>query len=420
MTNAYKSLFIFVIFAGLLAVAGDIKAAWSGPCGASPSNCNVSAPLNLSSTGQAKVGGLELNTGGATNGLIVHGGLCLGGVYPAAGTCITSWAGAGGGQWATSGNDIYNTNTGKVGIGNSTPAAPLHITGGTGWTENGWSRSLIVERSIQFGYGSGVRWGFANDNNFNIFKAAGDGGIGSGVTSDYILSINGVNRRVGIGVYSGSVGSGLTVYGNASIGTGYFTTSAPADGMIVQGNVGIGTASPGYKLDVAGVSSAWAAHIANSGATSYGLYIQAGNSSSDYPLYINNAPANNTLFYITGAGNVVVSGSVTAGSFLYSSDERLKKNIEPILGASALKDVLALEPVTYDWKDPARGTGTQLGFIAQQVEKVVPQLVSTNASTTLKAVDYARAVPLLVGAIQEQQKQIDELKAEIKELKAGK
>ena len=47
-------------------------------------------------------------------------------------------------------------------------------------------------------------------------------------------------------------GSKLSVSGGASIGTGYDTTAAPSDGMIIEGNVGIGTTAPGAKLEVAG------------------------------------------------------------------------------------------------------------------------------------------------------------------------
>jgi NAD(P)H-dependent flavin oxidoreductase YrpB (nitropropane dioxygenase family) len=125
------------------------------------------------------------------------------------------------------------------------------------------------------------------------------------------------------------------------------------------------------------------------------------------------------LSYWTDAGAQQNTGSITAPAFYYSSDERLKKNIETISNSKALRDILALNPVTYDWKDKAHGEGSQLGFIAQEVEKVVPELVTTDASSTMKAVDYARIAPLLVGAIQAQQAQIDELKAEVKALKAA-
>jgi uncharacterized small protein (DUF1192 family) len=113
---------------------------------------------------------------------------------------------------------------------------------------------------------------------------------------------------------------------------------------------------------------------------------------------------------------------VYANQFLYRSDERLKKDIQPLHGT--LDQVLSLQPVSFLWKDPTLATSTQIGFIAQQVEKVVPQLVSTNPSTGMEAVDYARVTPLLVGSVQAlnqkidaQQQEIDQLKADIAALK---
>jgi len=63
--------------------------------------------------------------------------------------------------------------------------------------------------------------------------------------------------------------------------------------------------------------------------------------------------------------------------------------------------------------------GSQLGVIAQDVEKIVPELVQTG-SDGLKSVDYIKMIPLLIEAIKEQQKQIDELKSQINTLTGGK
>jgi hypothetical protein len=130
-------------------------------------------------------------------------------------------------------------------------------------------------------------------------------------------------------------------------------------------------------------------------------------------------------FRVCGTENV--TSSVTAAAFYYASDAQLKKNVEAIASSKALQDILALKPVTFNWIDPNQPTSTQLGFIAQQVEGVVPELVTTNSSTSMKAVDYARVTPLLVGAAQAQQAQIDAqqkaidaLKAEVAALKAGR
>jgi len=94
------------------------------------------------------------------------------------------------------------------------------------------------------------------------------------------------------------------------------------------------------------------------------------------------------------------------------SDETLKKNIEPL--SSSLEKVMLLQGVSYDWKldeYPEKGftKNRQIGFIAQDVEKVFPELVQTD-NNGYKAVYYTQMVPVLLEAMKEQQKEISELK----------
>ena len=100
--------------------------------------------------------------------------------------------------------------------------------------------------------------------------------------------------------------------------------------------------------------------------------------------------------------HVLVSGDLNS-----TSDERLKKNIKPI--DNALADICQLKGVTFDWRD----TGTQgQGFIAQQVEPIIPDVVNTDEDTGMKSINYVGLIGHLVEAIKEQQVQIDELKAQ--------
>ena len=110
----------------------------------------------------------------------------------------------------------------------------------------------------------------------------------------------------------------------------------------------------------------------------------------------------------------VNSGTITAnGTFNNTSDKRLKENVEPI--QNALADICQLEGVTFDWKD----TGTQgQGFIAQQVEPIIPDVVNTDEDTGMKSINYVGLIGHLVEAIKEQQTQIDDLKAEIQSMKS--
>ena len=111
----------------------------------------------------------------------------------------------------------------------------------------------------------------------------------------------------------------------------------------------------------------------------------------------------------TCTGPLIVSGSVTAKSFIYDSDITLKENIQVI--PNALDKVMALEGVSFEWIAD-ESDDSNLGFIAQDVERVLPEVVSTG-SDGLKAVEYGNIVAVLVEAIKEQQKEIDELKLKL-------
>jgi len=97
--------------------------------------------------------------------------------------------------------------------------------------------------------------------------------------------------------------------------------------------------------------------------------------------------------------------------FYYASDISLKKDIKPI--SNALDKVLQLQGVRFNWKDTNKPS---IGLISQDVEKIFPEIVSTDEQG-LKSIEYAKLVAPLIEALKEQQKEIEELKAEIEELK---
>ena len=107
---------------------------------------------------------------------------------------------------------------------------------------------------------------------------------------------------------------------------------------------------------------------------------------------------NSTELSVTG--EIVASGDVCA-----YSDRRLKRNIETI--DNALDKVNNLRGVTFE-----KGLQPSLGVIAQEVEEVLPELVKTDTDG-MKSVAYGNMVGLLIEAIKEQQKQIQELKSKI-------
>ena len=120
--------------------------------------------------------------------------------------------------------------------------------------------------------------------------------------------------------------------------------------------------------------------------------------------------SNDRLFFSTGSffsGSVEVSGDVTAFS---TSDERLKDNVTPI--GSAIDKINQIGGYEFDWNNSSEHSGHDVGVIAQEIEKVLPEVV-VDRDTGYKAVRYEKIVALLIQAIKEQQLQIDELKSKI-------
>ncbi len=155
---------------------------------------------------------------------------------------------------------------------------------------------------------------------------------------------------------------------------GYKAQAAVSNTMILGGtgvnavNVGMGTTNPADKLEVNGD-----VRVANC---------------------------------IKNAGGQEIAGTC-------SSDERLKKNIQPITGV--LGKVLALQPVTYQWRSGEFpqfrfGDQTNTGLIAQQVEQTLPELVAQNVNG-YKAVNYSALPMFLLEALKEQATQIQMIAA---------
>jgi hypothetical protein len=124
----------------------------------------------------------------------------------------------------------------------------------------------------------------------------------------------------------------------------------------------------------------------------------------DFDLMIGDASA-------PGTGNVLASDDTTSTNFTYHSDAKLKSNIRPI--KNALEVVKSLRGVGFNWVNDER---KDFGFIAQEVEDELPELVKTSNKTGLKKVDYGKIIPFLVNVFQEQQVKINKLKNRIKKI----
>ena len=130
----------------------------------------------------------------------------------------------------------------------------------------------------------------------------------------------------------------------------------------------------------------------------YTNYFAVGKSASNVFNIVNN---NNAGVYMDSGSN----------SFTGTSDERLKKNIEEI-GDESNEKVKQLRPVTYQWKHQTHNK-SQAGFIAQEVEKVLPELVKENDSvdgSSYKGVSSDDLIPYLVKYVQKLREKLEILK----------
>lgn len=296
---------------------------------------------------------------------------------------------------------------GQTGIGTTTPINKLEVVTTkadpaiSGATANGNFRlgATVGTHVLDFGLSSSstYSWLQARDK--------------SNYATNYSLSLNPNGGNVGIG--NSAPATTLTV-GN---GTGTIPgeiTLFPATANFEGGQINI-------KKSLVGSTADW-------------IIDQYGSTAADARLRIfSNSELNGMVIkengYI-GMGNnaptvrLQVTGDIIANSIAGSSDARFKTNIFPI--ANPLQKVLQLRGVTFDWKTkdfPSRmfSANRAVGFIAQEVEQVLPEVVQTeNTTEGYKSVQYDKVVALLVEAIKEQQKQIESLKTEVKKLRKNK
>ncbi|MBC7904910.1 MAG: tail fiber domain-containing protein [Gemmatimonadaceae bacterium] len=152
--------------------------------------------------------------------------------------------------------------------------------------------------------------------------------------------------------------------------------------IMSTGNVGIGVTNPADKLTVAGVI----------------------------------APSADNL-YTLGKTTARWSQVWAADGVIQTSDARLKTNILPL--SYGLSEVLRMEPVRYDWISNPGSMG-KIGLIAQDVQKIIPEVVTGDATKENLGMNYAELVPVLINAVKEQQQQIDAIQERVNALKKTK
>jgi len=117
----------------------------------------------------------------------------------------------------------------------------------------------------------------------------------------------------------------------------------------------------------------------------------------------------------TATGSITANG-VSAATFTAYSDRRLKENIVDL--PSQLNNIMSLRPVEFDYKGYSSGDGHQIGFIAQEVQSVYPDLVAEGDNGMLTLSDMNKNDARLIKAIQELKAIVDAQAARIAALEA--
>lgn len=258
-------------------------------------------------------------------------------------------------NYATNYNLVLNPNGGNVGIGTSSPSAKLNIAGGGVRIHHGFLNNNTTRPAL-------------NTYTIGNYEIRGVGGGGGATQADG--GDDGFLRLSAGGGTNATTQSSIDLSGYSNIAdmlNNIVMRTAGVERLRIDnsGNIGIGTTAPTAKLQV--------------------------------------------------------NGDIIANSIAGSSDIRFKKNIKTV--ENALDKVKALRGVYFNWKQeafPDKNFGPQdeLGFIAQEVEQVVPEIVTKeNTKDEYRSIKYDKLVALLVEAIKEQQKQIDSLKVLVKKKK---
>ena len=268
---------------------------------------------------------------------------------------------------------------GFIGINNTNPQAALAIKSGGRQLEidnpafftNGNSTDLYFKitgkqtnsiRSIVVGTTT-ARLGFFsgtsdNSNNQAEIMSVNDNGVGIGITAPL---------------------ANLHIYANSSIGKPQLLLEETETefARIKMKN------STGTYWDIAGKGS-------------------TTNANGLLNLYFFNGTTGADKFSLAGTGNLWIAGTLTQ-----NSDERLKKDISTL--DNSIQKIEQVSGYHYNWKDADRDSSLQTGVLAQEIEKVMPELVSHDQQG-VKSVNYIGMVPYLIEAIKTLQHEVDELK----------
>jgi hypothetical protein len=246
------------------------------------------------------------------------------------------------------------------------------------------------------------------------FYASGNQGISSSGSGNLVFGGAGtINFRSG---FFGSTASTLTSnnnYTNVIVGASNVTTAATGTHALLATMVvkPLGTVTSGGAT-VTNTASLYVEGASSAGSTNnYAFWVASGMSQfGSSSVTTGTAVAT----FQNGGGTCTITPSIS-GAISCSSDMTLKKNITLLSDSSAwafnsniatdnqsvLAKVMALTPVRYNWKAESDADAKHAGFIAQEVQQLFPDLVSTDPKTHLLSLNYSGMVPYTIEAIQE-------------------
>ncbi|MEP6675991.1 MAG: tail fiber domain-containing protein [Ferruginibacter sp.] len=340
-----------------------------------------------------------------------------------------------------SGTSWDNANVGlnSTGIGLATKASGNVSTAmGYQTTASGYSSTAMGYLTTASGDGS-TAMGYQSQASGENCIAIGSLTVASGKRSIAIGS-----NTVAAGDYSNAMGHSTITNGYGSTVIGIFnepiistaetsvTPSTPlfiigngvnvsnlSNAMVVRkdGNVGIGTDVPTAKLHVnnGDINLSDGMIQLQTGTIDKGFIQLSGN---DLRMGVNSSNSTGNVVFRLNANDrftIFPNGNATlTGILTQSSDARLKNNISPV--SNAIQQLILINGYHYYWKNKQADNIMQTGVLAQEVQKVFPELVKEDATGTL-SVNYSGLIPYMIEAVKEQQKQIDELKKTVEELK---
>ena len=289
----------------------------------------------------------------------------------------TSTIGGGGGQWADLSNNIYNVNTGNVGIGKSNPQYKLDVSG----TMNVDADAIIHGHTV----------GRGGNSQDNTSVAVGQGSLANATSSTYNTAI-GFQTLYLLSSGIGNTAVGYNAAANVSSGTGntFLGYAAGAASDTFSRSTAIG-----YNSSITSSDQIVLGKTADQFTVAPTVYI---------PGHVGIGKSNPT----TSTTALDVSGTITATNFNATSDLRLKENINDL--SNSLEKICAIRGVEYTWK----GDDTkklQSGVIAQEVNMIIPEAVNTSNPDTM-TVNYNAIIGHLIEAIKTLKQEVDDLKGQ--------